>query len=60
MKRYLPIIFLLLQYFANGQTSCGTAQPFCTGTKYTFPASTNTTSATLANFGCIRILILEC
>ena len=53
MKRYLLIIFLLLQYFANGQTSCGTAQPFCTGTNYTFPASTNTSPPTGANFGCL-------
>ena len=53
MKRYLPIVFLLLQYFANGQTSCGTAQPFCTGTNYTFPASTNTSPPTGANFGCL-------
>jgi len=53
MKRHLLIIFLLSQYFVNGQNNCGTAQPFCTGTNYTFPASTNTNAPTGANFGCL-------
>jgi len=55
MKRKLLItcIFFVTAFIVKGQTNCGTAQPFCTGTNYTFPASTNTGSPTGANFGCL-------
>jgi gliding motility-associated-like protein len=33
--------------------SCATAQPFCTGSGITFPASTGTTAQTGPNYGCL-------
>ena len=61
MKKKVLIAFIVVisTFIVKGQTTCGTAQPFCTGTSYTFPASTNTPAPTGANFGCIRFLILE-
>ena len=55
MREKLLIIFLTVisAFILKGQTTCGTAQPFCTGTTYTFPASTNTPPPTGANFGCL-------
>ena len=55
MKRFLFLIFFLWQLPVNSQTTCLTAQPFCTGTNYTFPASTNTPppSPLGVNFGCL-------
>ena len=32
---------------------CSGAQPFCTGTTYTFPAAQNTTAQTGPNYGCL-------
>ena len=34
-------------------SNCADADPFCTGTTYTFPASTNVTSQTGPDYGCL-------
>ncbi len=48
---------LLLLYCANTvfaqSPTCNTALPFCTGSTYTFPASTNTAAPTGAYFDCL-------
>ena len=59
IKLLVAFIVIISPFILKGLSTCETAQPFCTGTNYTFPASTNTTATTVANFGCIRILILE-
>src|SRR5882672_5849691 len=38
---------------AQQAVTCSTAKPFCTGTLYTFPASTNTTAEVGPNYGCL-------
>lgn len=38
---------------AQASGTCLTAQPFCTGTTYTFPAATNTTAEVGPNYGCL-------
>ena len=55
IKRVFSILFLL--YCANTvyaqSSTCNTALPFCTGSTYTFPASTNTAAPTGAYFDCL-------
>jgi hypothetical protein len=51
------IYFLLSLFFIAcslyGQGDCNNAAPFCTGTTYNFPASTNTTSQTGPDYDCL-------
>ena len=53
MKKILFALFgVLLSFFANAQgPDCAGADPFCTGTTYTYPAATNVTS--LGQIGCL-------
>ncbi|MFL5762294.1 MAG: PKD domain-containing protein [Bacteroidia bacterium] len=44
--------FIVNYTFAQG-ADCNTADPFCTGVTYTFPASTTTTAPTGPNYGCL-------
>jgi gliding motility-associated-like protein len=56
MKKHLLIIILLLPQTLLGQSKssdCSTADGFCTGTNYTFPASINTTAPTGPDYGCL-------
>ena len=55
MKRNLLIIITLFSsIFMYSQSSdCTTAEGFCTGTNYTFPASTNTTAPVGPDYGCL-------
>ena len=52
-RRILSILlcFIVIDSFAQG--TCNTALPFCTGTNYTFPASTNTPPPSGAYFDCL-------
>ena len=53
-KKILTVFFLIcIPLLLKAQNTCGTAQPFCTSTNYTFPASTNTPPPSGANFGCL-------
>ncbi|MFY9307474.1 MAG: hypothetical protein WAQ28_00345 [Bacteroidia bacterium] len=57
MIRTLLLTLLLFAFFpafikAQGP-DCATAAPFCTGTTYTFPASTNTTAPTGPDYNCL-------
>jgi gliding motility-associated-like protein len=54
MKK-LFILFLIALSFQNllAQNNCANAQPFCTGTTYTFPASTNVTAQTGPDYDCL-------
>ncbi len=58
MKRTLLFIitfFMIIRLFGQG-VDCGSADPFCTGTTYDFPASTGVTSPTYGtypNYGCL-------
>ena len=47
----LILVFFITDSFAQG--TCSTALPFCTGSNYTFPASTNTPAPPGSNFGCL-------
>jgi len=55
MKKKLLIICIILfsTFIVKGQTTCGTALPFCTGTNYTFPASTNTSAPSGPFYDCL-------
>ena len=52
-KIFGTILFVIFANTICAQVTCNTALPFCTGTNYTFPASTNTPPPTGANFGCL-------
>ena len=52
-KLFYIVLFVSITNIAFTQGTCNTALPFCTGTNYTFPASTNTPPPTGANFGCL-------
>lgn len=56
MKRLFSVTFLLIFSVtlikAQG-ADCNTADPFCTGSTYTFPASTTTTAQTGPDYGCL-------
>jgi len=50
----LVLINILFPYITNAQgADCSTADPFCTGTTYTFPNSTGTTSQSGPDYGCL-------
>ncbi|NVO01908.1 MAG: gliding motility-associated C-terminal domain-containing protein [Bacteroidetes bacterium] len=53
MRYLFCVVLIFFTYFSSFSqgTSCGTADPFCTGTSYTFPASTNVPS--LGSIGCL-------
>ena len=55
MKKLLLLSILLISsLFVKSQgVDCSTADPFCTGTTYTFPASTSTTSQTGPDYDCL-------
>ena len=54
MKKTLLIFALLIpQYLLAQSNDCSTAEGFCTGTNYTFPASTNTTAPVGPDYGCL-------
>ena len=54
MKKVFTIYFLFCASTIFAQnTTCNTADPFCTGTNYTFPASTNAPAPTGAYFDCL-------
>lgn len=58
--RMKKIVFVLIAFFclysynvkAQGG-DCSSADPFCTGTSYTFPASTSTTAPVGPDYGCL-------
>ena len=50
----LVMTSLTIPFLASGQgVDCSTADPFCTGTTYTFPNSTSTTSQSGPDYGCL-------
>ncbi|MFT7611185.1 MAG: gliding motility-associated-like protein [Parvicellaceae bacterium] len=54
-KSLLLVLVLALSnvgYFAQG-LNCATADPFCTGTTYSFPNNTGTSSEAGPNYGCL-------
>lgn len=57
--KYLNYFFVLLSFlfissqFIGQGVNCADADPFCTQTGSTFPASTNTTAQAGANYGCL-------
>lgn len=56
MKKLLLFVFIIfcftINIFSQGG-DCTTADPFCTGVTYTFPASTTTTAPVGPNYGCL-------
>ena len=52
-KLFYIVLFVSITNAGFTQGTCNTALPFCTGTTYTFPASTSTPAPTGANFGCL-------
>jgi len=52
-KLILHILLFLLITDVLAQGTCSTALPFCTGSSYTYPASTNTPAPPGTNFGCL-------
>ncbi len=57
MKKKI-LVFLLFGFLVNFKlfsqgATCATADPFCTGSTYTFPASTGTTAPTGPNYDCL-------
>jgi gliding motility-associated-like protein len=50
---YVIIICLLPNIVLAQGGDCATADPFCTGVTYTFPASTTTTAPVGPNYGCL-------
>jgi gliding motility-associated-like protein len=57
MKKISLLFFIIIGLYpsiikAQGG-DCSTAAPFCSGTTYTFPASTNTISQVGPNYGCL-------
>ena len=54
MKQVFTLYFLFCSSVIFAQnTSCNTADPFCTGTNYSFPASTNAPAPSGAYFDCL-------
>ena len=54
MKRFLLLLVLIISQLLNAQSpDCITATPFCTGTNYSFPASTNTTAPIGPYYDCL-------
>lgn len=58
MKKLYAILtlaaLLCCQHFTFAQgTNCASADPFCTGNSYTFPASTSTTAESGPEYGCL-------
>lgn len=58
MKKLYAILTLAIlvccQHFTFAQgTNCASADPFCTGNAYTFPASTSTTAESGPEYGCL-------
>ncbi|MEC7863743.1 MAG: hypothetical protein VYB55_01610, partial [Bacteroidota bacterium] len=54
MRRLLlSLLFITPQLLFAQSPNCLGAEPFCTGTNYTFPASTNTTSPTGPYYDCL-------
>jgi gliding motility-associated-like protein len=54
MRRLLFLLIGLTVFFRSfSQGDCVNAAPFCTGTAYSFPASTNTTSQSGPDYGCL-------
>ncbi|MEI8135725.1 MAG: gliding motility-associated C-terminal domain-containing protein [Bacteroidota bacterium] len=56
MKKLILFMFLFVCFYANAQTSCATAQPFCAGgtSGVTFPATVNGPAAQVGpNYGCL-------
>jgi hypothetical protein len=51
--KFFLIAFLFSCFNSFSQGTCATALPFCTGSNYTFPASTNTSGPPGNNFGCL-------
>lgn len=50
----LLVGFVCIQFHAQAQgSSCATAQPFCTGSTYIFPASTDTDAESGPEYGCL-------
>ena len=54
MKKIFFLLFLFaMSFVVFSQVNCNTAAPFCTGTTYNFPASTNTTAQTGPDYDCL-------
>jgi gliding motility-associated-like protein len=57
MKKTLHVFVILFCLFSNKISAqggdCNTADPFCTGVTYSFPASTTTTAPAGPNYGCL-------
>ena len=55
MKKYIGIflLFYCLSPSFSQSSTCNNALPFCTGSTYTFPASTNTPAPSGAYFDCL-------
>ncbi len=54
IQLFFCIVINILPLIIKGQgEDCATASPFCSGTTYTFPASTNTTAPTGPNYDCL-------
>ena len=56
MRIILPTIilqFLVYSFFYGQGTTCATADPFCTGTTYTFPNNLGTTAPAGNNYDCL-------
>ncbi|CAN5416320.1 hypothetical protein BH10BAC1_BH10BAC1_03350 [soil metagenome] len=57
MKKLLLLLVAITCLFSNVSVAqggdCNTADPFCTGVTYSFPASTTTTAPTGPNYGCL-------
>jgi gliding motility-associated-like protein len=54
MNKFYVLVLLFFSAIAfRSQTNCNTAAPFCTGTTYNFPASTNTTAQTGPDYDCL-------
>ena len=56
MKKIILLMFVFVCFYANSQTSCATAQPFCAGgtSGVTFPATVNGPAAQVGpNYGCL-------
>ncbi|MGB3949356.1 MAG: gliding motility-associated C-terminal domain-containing protein [Bacteroidia bacterium] len=51
---FILFIYLVIPINTKGQgEDCATAAPFCTGTTYTFPASTNTVAPSGPDYDCL-------
>ena len=55
MKKYFGIflLFFCIGHSFSQSSTCNNALPFCTGSTYTFPASTNTPAPSGAYFDCL-------